>query len=237
MGRNDLCFCISGKKTKKCHPDIDENSLEAAKLKIYGKLNEHLNNHRLNVSDETLCVPGCSDCCYDYYTLQGVEFDLILRELKKWDKEKLDDLINKVNKYWKVLGEDHPQVSKLLTSTAPSEIDDINQSIDKTSFPCVFLDEASHLCQLYDVRPFKCRIFGNSYYYPSEDEGAIGIACEKYGPVINEDNFDFLLSDVTEILNENTDLAVIHDKSRNTSVVNPEYPLIYHLYQHFVVEK
>lgn len=235
MGRNDLCFCMSGKKTKKCHPDIDENSLEAAKLKVYGKLNEKQNNHRLNVSEETLCVLGCSDCCYDYYTIQSVEFELILRELEKWDKEKLDDLINRVDKYWKILEKDYPQVSKLLNSTASPEIDDVNQSIDKTSFPCIFLDDTTHLCQLYDVRPFKCRIFGKSYYYPSENEGAIGIACEKYGPVINEDNFDLLLSDVTEMLNENTDLAIIHDKKRNTAVINPEYPLIYHLYRHFIL--
>ncbi|MDR4187636.1 MULTISPECIES: SEC-C metal-binding domain-containing protein [Bacillus] len=26
MGRNELCFCGSGKKQKKCHDDVDPNS-------------------------------------------------------------------------------------------------------------------------------------------------------------------------------------------------------------------
>lgn len=237
MGRNDLCFCMSGKKTKKCHPDIHEGSLAAAKLQIYGKLNDEIKMHRQQTTEESLCIPGCTDCCFDYYTIQSIEFDLILNELKKWDEEELDNLVRKVERYWNILGNDYPEVKKLLLDISNSEIIEINSSIDKTSFPCIFLDETTNLCQIYDVRPFKCRVFGNSFYYPNQEEGAMGIACEKYGSILNDDNFDKLLCDVTEILDENSDLAILHDKKRNIAVIDHEYPLIYHLYKHFIVNK
>ena len=34
MGRNDLCFCGSGKKQKKCHPNINEDSVAAKIIKL-----------------------------------------------------------------------------------------------------------------------------------------------------------------------------------------------------------
>ena len=237
MGRNDMCFCMSGKKKKKCHPDIHEESLAAAKLNIYGQLDQNLKVHHEITDGITLCVEGCSDCCYDYFTIQEIEFDLILNELAKWDEDKLNNLINRVEKYWKMLESEYPEAKGLLANATDNEIEEINSSIDKTSFPCVFLDEATQLCQIYHSRPFKCRIFGNTYYYPNPVEGAMGIACQRYGRILNDDNFDILLCDATELLDKNTDLAIIHDKKRNVAVADPEYPLIYHLYQHFVVKK
>jgi Fe-S-cluster containining protein len=222
MVRNNMCFY---------------NRLSTAKLKIYKKLGQKLEKHGETNEGISLCVPGCTDCCHDYFTVQSTEFDLILNELSTWDEEKLNNLIGRVDKYWNKLESEHPEVSRLLISSNDSEIEEINSSIDKTSFPCVFLDDTTGLCQIYDIRPFKCRIFGNSYYYPQTGEGAIGIACKKYERVLNEDNFDIFLCDVTEILNENTDLAIIQDKKRNAALLAPEYPLIFNLYKHLVLNK
>lgn len=234
MGRNDLCFCMSGKKQIKCHPGIDEGSQEAAKLRIYGQLNKELEKQSQISEGITLCVPGCIHCCYDYFTVQSIEFRLILDELAKWSEEELNNLIEKVDKNWNILVEGHPEVRNFLLKTNNRDIDEINSLVDKTSFPCIFLDDNTNLCKIYDVRPFKCRIFGNTYYYP-QDEGGVAIVCHRYGRVINEDNFDLILYDVTELLDKNTDLSIIHDKSGNMPFLSPEYPLIYYLYQHFIV--
>jgi Fe-S-cluster containining protein len=236
MGRNDLCFCMSGKKNKNCHPDIHEESEAAAKLKIYGQLEKDLKNHSERNNGITLCAQGCSACCFDYFTVQNIEFDLILNELAKWDEEKLNNLINRVDIYWKVLEKEYPEAAKLLINATANDIGEINSSIDKTSFPCVFLDETTHLCQIYDLRPFKCRIFGTTYYY-SHPEGAQGIACSSYGRILNDDNFDIILSDVTELLDKNAAFSSITDKKGNTVGLNSEYPLIYYLYDHFIVKK
>jgi Fe-S-cluster containining protein len=154
--------------------------------------------------------------------------------LAKWSEEELNNLIEKVDKNWNILVEGHPEVRNFLLKTNNRDIDEINSLVDKTSFPCIFLDDNTNLCKIYDVRPFKCRIFGNTYYYP-QDEGGVAIVCHRYGRVINEDNFDLILYDVTELLDKNTDLSIIHDKSGNMPFLSPEYPLIYYLYQHFIV--
>lgn len=237
MGRNDLCFCMSGKKKKFCHPDIHEESLAASKLKVYSQLEYEFKRHHQISNGISLCVQGCSDCCFDYFTIQSIEFDLILNELAKWNEEKLNNLISKVDKYWIMLENEYPEVTRLLLNTSDIEIEKINSSIDKTSFPCIFLEDTNQLCQIYDIRPFKCRIFGNTYYFPEAEEGAVGITCQRYGNILNDDNFDIILCDVTELLDKNTDLSIIYDKKQNTAVLNPEYPLIYYLYQHFFVKK
>lgn len=211
---------------------IIENK-RAAKLKIYKQLEQDLKKQAQISEGITLCVPGCTDCCSDYFTIQNVEFELILNEIAKWDKEKLDKIIEKVDKYWKILEYQHPVVKGLLFKDNTEDIEKINSSISKTSFPCIFLDETSNLCQIYDIRPFKCRIFGNTYYAPQSGEGAIGIVCNRYERLLNEDNFDLILSDVTELLDKNTDLSIYYDKNQKV-VINPEYPLIYYLYQHFI---
>ena len=237
MGRNDLCFCMSGKKKKLCHPDIHEESQAAAKLKIYSQLEYDLKMHHETKNGISLCVPGCNDCCFDYFTIQSIEFDLILKELAKWEVDKLNNLIKRVDKYWTRLEKEYPELTRVLLNASDNDIEKINSSIDKTSFPCVFFDENTQLCQIYEFRPFKCRIFGTTYHYPSQEEGAVGIACQKYGDILNDNNFDVILCDVTELLYENTDLSIIHDKKGNVASLNPEFPLIFHLYKHFIIDK
>ena len=215
---------------------IHEEGKAAAKLKIYNQLENDLKTHRQLTNGTSLCVEGCSDCCFDYFSIQSIEFDLILNKLANWDEKRLKSLIKKVDRYWKMLVNEYPKVTRLLSNATDNDIEKINSSIDKTSFPCIFLDKTSRLCQIYDVRPFKCRIFGTTYYYPQADEGAMGITCQKYGSILNDDNFDVILCDVTELLDKNTDLSIVHD-NRDVSVINPEYPLIYYLYQHFIVKK
>ncbi|GLC31157.1 YkgJ family cysteine cluster protein [Clostridium omnivorum] len=227
MGRNDLCFCMSGKKNKNCHPNIHVESCAAVKLNIYGQLDKDLKEHRQGVNFNSLCTAGCSDCCYDYFTIQSIEFHLILNELTKWDKDKVNKLIERVERYWNTLEADQPEAIKLLLRATCKDIEEINSSVVRTSFPCVFLDEDTHLCQIYDYRPFKCRIFGTTYYC-DQSQPPIGIACDKYNSVLNYNNFDTMLFDITELYKKNDGLSVIGIC---------EYPLIYFLHQHFVVKK
>ncbi|MBU3142391.1 YkgJ family cysteine cluster protein [Clostridium sp. CF012] len=228
---------MSGKKKNFSHPDIHEESQASAKLKIYSQLEYDLKTHRQTANGVSLCVPGCSDCCFDYFTIQSIEFDLILNDLSKWDEEKLNNLIKRVDKYWIMLENEYPEATRLFLNVTDNDIEKVNSSIEKTSLPCIFLDVTTQLCQIYNFRPFKCRIFGTTYYFPQPEEGAMGIACHRYGSILNDDNFDAILCDVTELLDENTDLSIIHDKKRNVAVLNPEYPLIYYLYQHFIVKR
>ena len=77
MGRNDLCFCGSGKKQKKCHPNINEDSVAAKIIKLYTQLSKELEENvygKKNIK----CQKGCNACCKDYFAINEVEFAVII---------------------------------------------------------------------------------------------------------------------------------------------------------------
>lgn len=89
MGRNELCFCGSGKKYKLCHPEINERSLVAKLLTLYTKIDER-NSHAIG----SPCVKGCAHCCTDDFDVHFSEFLAILdylefgNEIKRYSKWK-----------------------------------------------------------------------------------------------------------------------------------------------------
>lgn len=76
MSRNDLCFCGSGKKQKKCHADVNEKSVIANLLYLFNQLDTE-NQKCLN----EICHNGCGDCCVDDFKISSVEFFCILHYL------------------------------------------------------------------------------------------------------------------------------------------------------------
>lgn len=94
MGRNDLCFCGSGKKQKKCHPDIHEQSLAAKCLSLYGKIESIIKNYYNSGQQTPPCKKGCSDCCYNYFVISNIEFKIICKELQNWNKKQINKLVS-----------------------------------------------------------------------------------------------------------------------------------------------
>ena len=96
MGRNDSCFCGSGKKTKKCHPDINESSLVAKLLGIYAEIDKR------NSKANTICEIGCADCCADDFEIHLSEFMAILDYLKigsPFERVRHRELREAINRY------------------------------------------------------------------------------------------------------------------------------------------
>ena len=77
MGRNDLCFCGSGKKQKKCHPNINEDSVAAKTIKLYTQLSKELEEN-IYGKKNIKCEKGCNACCKDYFAISEVEFAIIM---------------------------------------------------------------------------------------------------------------------------------------------------------------
>lgn len=74
MSLNDLCFCGSGEKQKKCHPNISSNSPMANLI----HLQRCIDSDALGI-DNSVCKKGCSDCCASDFPVSLVEFFSILR--------------------------------------------------------------------------------------------------------------------------------------------------------------
>jgi Fe-S-cluster containining protein len=232
MGRNDLCFCGSGKKQKLCHNDFNEKSEVSEKLRLFAKFDMILIKNNLSTNIKSYCSPGCSACCFDYFTIQSIEFDIILYELSKWSKGDVNEILTKVESYWRIFEKEYPEAKELPENKADYyHIEEINSSIAKTTFPCIFLDTKLNLCKIYNVRPFKCRIFGNAYSTITQ-ESVVYSCSQNVQDCSKEDVVDSFIN-IDDFLIENEKFNIVESKRTGITILNREYPLIYYMYQHF----
>ncbi len=170
MGRNDLCFCGSGKKQKKCHPDIHEHSLAAKCLNLYGKVNSIINEfYKSNRIQPPPCSKGCYNCCLHLFTISKIEFKIICYKLKEWDSLRIKNLISMIENQWQYIQNHFPKLARCFEKdgTGPGSTVTLMQTFmlpESFNLPCPFLDNEHKTCEIYDVRPFICRCFGTTFY-------------------------------------------------------------------------
>lgn len=173
MSRNEPCFCGSGKKQKRCHADTAPNSRAAEVLRLYGELEQLVNNHYSKPNAQRPpCQEGCAECCYQNFTITEIEYKLIAKELKTWSKERLDKLYTETFRQLEVIEENYPEVYKNLRTDST-----LNNSIlrkqykimgDSYGIPCPLLDTVTGRCEVYNSRPLICRMHGTTYYVPED---------------------------------------------------------------------
>lgn len=169
MGRNDLCFCGSGKKSKKCHPDVLENSTFAKIFRNYSEFDKKFSAHN-NEYEVTKCLDNCSVCCKDYFFISENEFYVALSCYINESKNDLDILIKKANAVTEFFKKHHLEEYENLNILMPNEstynerylrkyFDDSQlTSIEHT---CPFLSENGS-CTVYIARPGICRTYGTA---------------------------------------------------------------------------
>lgn len=140
MSVNDPCFCGSGKKQNKCHPDIHEKSIIANLMSVYEQLDQDTKERQ----QFSICKKGCAQCCSDYFQVSVVEFFMILQGLHTNGNNAL------LLKYIK---------------TAQTRIQGIYlpeyDFANVPNFPeCIFVDDLTNECKIYQLRPIICRLYG-----------------------------------------------------------------------------
>lgn len=140
MGRNDLCFCGSEKKQKKCHPDIHEKSVIANLYSVFDLIEKEY-----TIPEHTYCCKGCSSCCSDFFNVSIVEFFMILQHLRIVSPYEIKIYSDKAKHI--VEQYDLPEDDKF-------NIDNFTS--------CIFLDDVNGSCKIYEVRPTMCRLYGNT---------------------------------------------------------------------------
>lgn len=244
MGRNDVCFCGSGKKTKKCHPDINEDSIVAGLLSLYNELDMIINNHFGNTGYEYPCREGCSKCCYDYFPISDIEFDMITIELRNWSKAEMEELARKTVLYWNRLAETNPEYVSILEEDITGKenwemMRDMRYSFGGKDYPCLFLDDDTQKCKVYNSRPFMCRSYGLTYqpfkdsnlsekaknYYDSQN------VCEVIGNYKEAQKWQ---ADISSLYSKIVALSKIESPRYDFEINKRPYPIIYWLYIMFV---
>lgn len=225
MGRNDLCFCGSNKKYKNCHAHINEESLLSDLLKLNVEIDKEIEKQKREKNLNFLCSKGCSECCSQSCNVSESEFVLVLDYIiNHWETEKVKNIINKAIDQWNIVKKEQPDLAanlekdltgkidqyKLLSTLMPRDI--------KLPFPCMFLDEDSHSCTIYDVRPLICRIHGVSII----DDKSDVIPCSKQKNILsNKEN----LVDLRSYYDRFTSFMLM--KYHNKIIFRRPFPLFY----------
>lgn len=161
MSRNDLCFCGSGKKIKKCHMDVKPESKLADMYTRYNQFDKKVDTDGLHAK----CLGGCSACCNHFFFVSENEFLLILDTLKrKGGAEYISSFISAALQYHKNMELHHPHIMQVLTKRMPTMPFEKAEQYRNDNFPwdcslsCIFLEDGR--CSIYEARPSVCRTYG-----------------------------------------------------------------------------
>lgn len=227
MGRNDLCFCGSGKKQKYCHYNIYERSIIAETLILYNGLDKKL----CNLTTRT-CKKGCSECCSQFFSISEIEFAIIIDYLVcKFGKEKTNQIINKGIMLNNEFSKKHPDYFNSLEKnvTGYSKMEYFKTTFkglpNLQGFPCVFLDEFN-TCLVYDVRPLICRTHGTTYF--SDDEPH-----EICSNIKNSELNKINMVCIDEYKKNIQNMTIYKDNKSNKALIRRPYPIFYFIKLYF----
>ncbi|TBL05143.1 nucleic acid-binding protein [Bacillus paranthracis] len=170
MGRNDNCFCGSGKKRKKCHSYISEDSYIESLYKLYHEIEIIKKDHQYPL--EHPCKKGCHECCYDFFSITMLEFEAILASLKRHGMNYTREIFNIALEFNSFIEKNDPELyayfEKDLTGSDFAEEYYFQRRLynnrpARLPFPCPLLNKEDKSCSVYEDRPFICRTHGNTF--------------------------------------------------------------------------
>ncbi|MEK0224385.1 YkgJ family cysteine cluster protein [Bacillus proteolyticus] len=173
MDRNELCFCGSDKKQKKCHDNVDPNSYIGNLYKKYFKIDNIISDYKATHKEfeNHPCGKGCFNCCYDVFPVSMLEFELLLEEMRNIGIEFAETVFAKALKHLDSLRTNNPGLYKRLEEDTTfqnknkTDFKDVEQyqQIERFQLPCPLLDEHNGSCTAYNKRPMICRTFGTTH--------------------------------------------------------------------------
>lgn len=241
MGRNDLCFCGSGKKQKKCHNDIEPNSAFAQMILFHNKTDMFIKE---NTQFEKLkCKKGCSECCYQNFSVSTVEFYYIIYQIiKNQGIAKAREYVTKGYEMWCEYEKEFPENAKLLRlnteSANPNKFMEMMKLIEKSvdgspmfnKFPCPFLNVEEKCCEVYEYRPFICRHYGVGYI--EKHDLPVGFCSH----TIDGADYQQFMADLSEFKDNAVDMDIYYSSKYDQTAFDREYPIFYFCkitYEHF----
>lgn len=159
------CVCGSGLVKSKCHKDVVENSLVAHLLAKYQRTDAQLLEEAIRHSVQSVCHKGCSDCCDYYFYISKVEYFAIRNHIETQFPERMQIYVQRAQNQLFELKECYPEeFKKIFTPSAAVGKQGFVETIAGIHFrKCIFCNEQSGECEVYQSRPFTCRFFGTTY--------------------------------------------------------------------------
>uniref|UniRef100_UPI003F499198 YkgJ family cysteine cluster protein n=1 Tax=Bacillus multifaciens TaxID=3068506 RepID=UPI003F499198 len=232
MGRNNVCFCGSGKKQKKCHSNVEQNSYVANLYKKYSEIDNIISDYRDKHKEfeNHPCGKGCYNCCYDVFSISMLEFELLLEELRNIGLEFAEKVFEKSLKYLEVLRTINPNLYNRLEEDVTLQKDvalkdvTLYSQTERFPFSCPMLDDSKGSCLVYNKRPMVCRLFGTTHdsfsvTLDSRDESSI---CEHI-PSAEDNVMQTPEVDISYLRINN----MLETKYSGERLLPREYPIVY----------
>jgi hypothetical protein len=131
IGRNEICFCGNGKKTKHCHVEMHPESRLANLVRLYLKIDNAIDNAYRDNNFKPLCSKGCEgNCCSQVFSISDTEFSLILYYLtNNFPCDDIGSFVSKAKEIFEFLKEVDPDYIDLITTITPDQ--DLSKSFLK----------------------------------------------------------------------------------------------------------
>jgi len=216
-----------------------ESSFGYKTLDLYKRIDSKIEAHYKGKKKQAPCAKGCSACCSQFFEISEVEYVIILKHLKEWDKEKLDIVIETAEIYRQVLEKYHNEFYReYFSEIAEEEFSEKHYYKDPERYrihiPCVFLSEEG-ACNIYEYRPLVCRTTGVGYKLNLE----FGNVCREIRSIFWARRWQADLREFqNEILSVNWLESKEHDDSNEYTTVEPrQYPMYYYVNESFTKGK
>ncbi len=216
-------------------------SKAARVLNLYNTIDSKIETHYKLSRKKPPCHAGCSMCCYQFFSISEIEFELILDYLKSLDSILVQKIVNNIEYYWDNFKKSYPEISRLFEENWENEsIEKLFSSHHKIvragiSHPCIFLDQKEKICNIYKVRPIICRIHGVAY----DKNMGFGRSCPKIWIAKWAMRWQVDLRDLYGEI-ETTQILYSKEHERHPNyqpIILRPFPIIYHMYDAFVKNK
>lgn len=226
MARNDVCFCGSGIKQKKCHPDIHNESYFAHIIKLHQQIDGAVESSTQFANLK--CHKGCAECCFQNFTISSSEFYFLMYNILTEQGEKaIQEYLERGFEYWQIYERDFPESAELFRANLPSHSVPLDFFVKSevsaptfNRFPCVFLDLESQSCNVYRYRPHICREFGVAYTQRIELPQAY---CSK---TMDGKDYQAYMADISS-LEEDMETTYLYKSSKYGIATDRCYPIFY----------
>lgn len=241
MGRNDMCFCGSGKKQKKCHSDIVADSVFANVIDLYNRMDQAIADGAQR--DKIPCSKGCNECCRQHFTISTAEFYYIVdRIIETKGIDVLNGYMLRGIGQWVEYKVKQPDMAKRYMKNLDGYANEEKLNtilVDALNAPelfeeeCIFVGEDGG-CDIYEYRPSICRAHGCTNLFNEDEMHMLSKLrqegqqydirfCSKSSYMEIKD----YIANIDEIKKEMLDLSNHFSSKHNMGMTEREYPIMY----------
>ncbi|WP_227937980.1 YkgJ family cysteine cluster protein [Alkalihalobacillus deserti] len=134
-----------------------KNVLVEAFEKLLSQVNVEIDKIENEINISSSCKSGCTHCCFFPVIMTRLEAKLMILYINQLPEERKQKVIEQVSSYVENYSSEINDIKQINFK----EDDSFKLKYKKLGIPCVFLDQQTKRCTVYEIRPIPCRTYVN----------------------------------------------------------------------------